>query len=323
VPFTTLALAGDTMLGRGIAEHLAGHHVRTMFGEELLEVLAATDGMLLNLECCLSERGEPWPGRVFHFRGPSSAVDALTLLGVRGVTLANNHALDFGVPALLDTLETLRAAGIAVAGAGEDLQVARAPVEITVGHLTVTVVSFTDHPAEYAARPDSPGVAYADLDDVVPDWLTARVRAASASRSPVLVLPHWGPNMTRQPLSYVQRAASALLAAGATLVAGHSAHVFHGIAGWVLFDLGDFVDDYAVDPVLRNDLGLLWLLSFDGAGQPTSVEAVPLRLTFCHTTLAQGEDARWIRRRFRQACQAFGTDVTEHDGRVLVRLAPR
>ena len=101
----TLALAGDTMLGGGVAEHLATHPVRTLFGDELLEILAATDGMLLNLECCVSDRGEPWPGRLFHFRAPPRAVDALTPLGVRCVTLANNHALDFGEQALLDTLE--------------------------------------------------------------------------------------------------------------------------------------------------------------------------------------------------------------------------
>lgn len=320
---TTLALAGDTMLGRGVAEHLTSRPVRTLFGEELLEVLAATDGMLLNLECCLSEHGEPWPGRVFHFRGPSSAVDALTLLGVRGVTLANNHALDFGPQALLDTLRALKDADIAVAGAGENLQAARTPMTITIGHLTVTVVSFTDHPAEYAAKDDHPGVAYADIHDAVPDWLTARVRDLSAAHTPVLVAPHWGPNMTQQPLSYVRRAASDLLVAGATLIAGHSAHVFHGIDGRVLFDLGDFLDDYAVHRVLRNDLGLLWLLTLDDAGLPRTVEAVPLRLTFCRTTLASGEDALWIRRRFRQACRAFGTDVTEEDGRLLVRLAPR
>ena len=37
-----------------------------------------------------------------------------------------------------------------------------------------------------------------------------------------------------------------------TLVAGHSAHIFHGVARSVLFDLGDFLDDYAVDRELRN-----------------------------------------------------------------------
>ena len=45
----------------------------------------------------------------------------------------------------------------------------------------------------------------------------------------VVVFPHWGPNMTRAPLPYVRGAAAELLESGATLVAGHSAHVFHGV----------------------------------------------------------------------------------------------
>src|SRR5207247_7845928 len=135
----------------------------------------------------------------------------------------------------------------------------------------------------------------------------------------VLVTPHWGPNMTPQPLPHVRRAAGELVAAGATLVAGHSAHVFHGVEGSVLFDLGDFLDDYAVDPVLRNDLGLLFLVTLDRDG-PVRLEAVPLRLDFCFTRPAEGEDAAWIRRRFREACLAMGTDVLEENGRLVVRF---
>ena len=101
------------------------------------------------------------------------------------------------------------------------------------------------------------------------------------------------------------------------MVAGHSAHVFHGVAGRVLFDLGDFLDDYAVDPALRNDLGLLWLVDIDEHG-PRRLEAVPLALDFCHTRLAEGEEAAWVRRRFRQACAELGTDVGERDGRLVV-----
>lgn len=318
----TLALAGDTMLGRGVAEHLATHPVRTLFGDELLEILAAADGMLLNLECCVSDRGEPWPGRLFHFRAPPRAVDALTLLGVRCVTLANNHALDFGEQALLDTLEHLRAAGIAVAGAGESRQVARAPARISIGDREIMVVSFTDHPAEYAATPHRPGVAYADLRDRVPGWLTEMLQRLSAADTPLLACPHWGPNMTQQPRAYIRRVASELRTAGATLIAGHSAHVFQGVDDRVLFDLGDFIDDYAVDPVLRNDLGLLWLLSIAEAG-PSTVEAVPLHLGYCHTTVARDEDAKWIRRRVHRVCRAFGTDVTQRQDRLVIQLSDR
>jgi poly-gamma-glutamate synthesis protein (capsule biosynthesis protein) len=309
------------MLGRSVGEHLGTHPGRTLFGEDLLEVLAATDGMVLNLECCISDGGVPWPGRVFHFRAPPSAADALHLLGVRCVTLANNHAMDFGEHALLDTLDHLSRAGIAVAGAGRNVESARAPVPVTVGRQAITVVSFTDDPAEYAAAADHPGVAWVDPADMVPSWLTAGVRDMSRSGAFVLVSPHWGPNMIEHPLHRVRRAAADLITAGASIIAGHSAHVFHGVHGPVLFDLGDFVDDYAVGP-LRNDLSLLWLVTMDDAG-PSSVEAVPLRLTYCHTTLADGEDKRWIRERFRRACRAPGTEVTDHDGRLVVQLTGR
>jgi poly-gamma-glutamate synthesis protein (capsule biosynthesis protein) len=153
---------------------------------------------------------------------------------------------------------------------------------------------------------------------MVPSWLADLVGERSRAGDLVLVSPHWGPNMTEGPLRRIRRAAADHLAAGASLVAGHSAHVFHGVQGRVLFDLGDFVDDYAVGP-LRNDLSLLWLVTFDDAG-PLALEAVPLRLRYCHTTLAHGDDAQWIRARLRHACADLGTDVLDRDGRLVVDL---
>jgi poly-gamma-glutamate synthesis protein (capsule biosynthesis protein) len=125
--------------------------------------------------------------------------------------------------------------------------------------------------------------------------------------------------MTPRQLSYIRHAAAELLAAGATLVAGHSAHVVHGVAGAVLYDLGDFLDDYAVHPELRNDLGLLFLVDLDRDG-PRRIEAVPLALRFCRTELAHGEDADWIRRRFVAACAELGTEAVERDGRLVIAL---
>jgi hypothetical protein len=104
-------------------------------------------------------------------------------------------------------------------------------------------------------------------------------------------------------------------------VVGHSAHVFHGVAGRVLYDLGDFVDDYRVDKRLRNDLGLLFLIELDERG-PRTLEAVPLELDFCHTRLARGDDASWIARRFTEACAELGTAVTESEGRLHADLRP-
>jgi poly-gamma-glutamate synthesis protein (capsule biosynthesis protein) len=91
----------------------------------------------------------------------------------------------------------------------------------------------------------------------------------------------------------------------------------HGVAGPVLYDLGDFLDDYRVDLRLRNDLGLLFLVTLDGHG-PVRLEALPLKLEYCHTRLASGEDAAWMRRRFRSACAALDTTVDEEADRLAV-----
>ncbi|HMA46253.1 MAG TPA: CapA family protein, partial [Frankiaceae bacterium] len=315
----TLALAGDTMLGRKVADAAVRVSPRALFAGELVALARQADLLVVNLECCVSTRGEPVdvPGKPFFFRAPPVSLEALRLLGVSCVTLANNHALDFGPTALLDTLGHLEAAGIRAVGAGPRPAQARAPAVLAVGGFRLGVVAVTDHPAEYAAGPGRPGVAYADLRHGVPDWLLAEIQELRGRVDAVLITPHWGPNMTPAPVPHVRAAARAFVQAGATLVAGHSAHVFHGVDGPVLYDLGGFVDDYAVHPVLRNDLGLLFLVTLDAAG-PVRLEAVPLALGYCHTRLAGGADADWVRERFTTACEDFGTPVSERDGRLVV-----
>jgi len=298
------------MLGRGVAQRLADDPNHTLFAPELVDVIREADLFVLNLECCISARGEPTPGRIFHFRAPPWAAETLARLGVDCVTLANNHALDFGPDALLDTLSHLDAAGIRVVGAGTDVERARAPVVLEFDGFRLAVIAFSDHPVEYAADADRPGIAYARLQDAIPEWLTTLLEVDA-----VLVAPHWGPNMTVEPGGYIRRAAHGLPDSGATLVAGHSAHVFHGVAPRVLYDIGDFLDDYRVDRKLRNDLGLLFLVDLAG----DRLEAIPLKLEFTHTRLATDDDAAWIKRRFTLACAAFGTEVAEENGRLVAR----
>jgi poly-gamma-glutamate capsule biosynthesis protein CapA/YwtB (metallophosphatase superfamily) len=308
-----LALAGDTMLGRKVAERIAAEGPQSLVAEEVVELTRTADLFVLNLECCISDRGTPWPapGKPFFFRAPPAATEVLSRMGVDCVTLANNHALDFGVEALLDTFEHLRAAGIAWVGAGHDAGEARKPAVLGAAGLRLAVLGCSDHPPDFAAGAESAGIA------VGFDWVPAAIERLEADA--VLVTPHWGPNMAAEPSPRLRREAEALLRAGATLVAGHSAHVFHGVADTVLYDLGDFLDDYAVDSQLRNDLGLLFQVTFEGA-RPRLLEAVPLKLDFCHTRLAGGEDAAWIRRRFSAACAALGTEVTEDGDRLVVSL---
>ena len=311
-----LALAGDTMLGRGVAERI--RETRSVpVDADVTAAAAEADVFVLNLECCVSERGQRWPdrGKPFFFRAPPVAAELLAAMGVDCVTLANNHALDYGAEALLDTFEHLRAAGVAWVGAGPDAASARASWQVVAGGLRLAVIGASDHPAAYAATHDRPGIAHMDLRG---GWLTDAVAAARREADAVLVAAHWGPNMTTGPSAAIRRAAAALLSAGASLVAGHSAHVPHGVGDRVLYDLGDFVDDYIVHRDLRNDLSVLCLVDLDPDGRPLRLEAVPLALGYCHTRLATGDDAQWMRRRFLAACAELGTPATVEDGRVVV-----
>lgn len=121
--------------------------------------------------------------------------------------------------------------------------------------------------------------------------------------------------MVPEPVAHVRRTANALLDSGAGLIAGHSAHVFQGIAQRVMFDLGDFIDDYAVHPELRNDLGLLWLVELHADG-PGRIRALPLALDYCFTRRASSAETCRITELMRERCARFGTEVHVRDGMI-------
>jgi poly-gamma-glutamate synthesis protein (capsule biosynthesis protein) len=308
------------MLGRGVASALE-RDPAALVEPAVAQAIGECDLCIANLECCVSSRGSPWPapGKPFFFRAPPAGAELLAHLGVDCVTLANNHALDYGVEALIDTFEHLRAAGIAWVGAGVDLSSARRPAVLGPAGARLGVVALADHPADFAASETRPGIAYADLrHGDLPAWVADALAAARTQADAVLVSPHWGPNMVSEPLPRVRAAAEGLLAAGATLVAGHSAHIFQGVCPGVLFDLGDFLDDYAVNPKLRNDLGLLWFVELELDG-PRRIEALPLKLSYCHTQLAHGDEAAWIAGRLARACSALGGTARWERGRLVVQ----
>ncbi len=309
----TIGLLGDVMLGRTVGETLTAAGAHELWSPALRKLLGDCDAVVCNLECCISERGrrtEAIRGKPFFFRAPPIAVLALRAAGVTVAGLANNHALDYGPDALLDTLGHLRSGGIEPVGAGTNEESARRGAVVDVGGLRLGVLAVSDHPAQYAATPESPGIAHASLSRGVPDWALEEVRRLREEADLVIAFPHWGPNMTVRPSPAHRKGAAELLEAGADIVAGHSAHVFHGIerhpGGLALYDLGGAIDDYAVDSDLRNDLGLLVLWR---PGATPEVELVGLKLDFCRTGLAEGADADWVHGRLEAACAELGPTV--------------
>src|SRR5205823_5471212 len=141
------------MLGRAVGERLAKHPAAPLIAPEVAVHVAAADTFVLNLECCISDRGTPHPdpNKPFFFRAPPIAAQRLAELGVDAVTLANNHALDYGADALLDTISHLEATGVAAVGAGATEEEARAPLVLGCGELRLRLVALSDHPSGYGA----------------------------------------------------------------------------------------------------------------------------------------------------------------------------
>ncbi len=309
--FCRIAFVGDVMLGRPVNRVLQTVPPAFVWGD-VLPVLLRSDARIANLECVLSDRGEPWPGKRFVFRSDRKNVAVLEAARITAVSLANNHVLDFGDAALRDMLETLAAAGIAYAGAGRNLEEARRPVTLTVAGLHCAFVAVTDNEPECEAGPSESGIFYApcDLADARFRTLLEIVADAAATHDLVIVSYHWGPNWGERPLPEHVRAGRALLDAGARIVYGHSAHVTRGIefyqGGAILYSCGDFVDDYAVDEVERNDESFVFIAVLDGR---TLVEFVLVPTVIADFQARRSDPLRAARQceRMRRLCAELGT----------------
>ena len=154
----------------------------------------------------------------------------------------------------------------------------------------------------------------ADYDLVVtPD-------AALASEPDLLVASlHWGPNWEVEPSDDQRRTARWLIDHGVDLVHGHSAHVIQGVETYrgrpIVYDAGDFVDDYVVKEGLHNDRSFLFELAVAG-GRLDHLRLRPVEIVDERVEPASDEAAAWLRERMRTLSAAFDTTV-ERAGRGL------
>ena len=315
---TRLALTGDVMLGRGVAEALASGEIAHPWGD-VLPVMQSQDGVLVNLECALTRETERWRNgaeKAFYFRADPSAARLLRTAGVRFAGLANNHAGDFGSKGLLETVATLDAVGIAHAGAGADLAAASVPARIELRGVRVSVIAFADHPVSWAAGGSIPGIRFFTPGDDAEDFEPIARAIAEARRGADFVIfsSHWGPNMRLHPPALFRRFARRVLDSGADLFWGHSAHVVQGIEIWqgkpILYDTGDFVDDYAIDSELRNDLSALLLLDLED-GAVRRLDLLPVQIRDRSVWIARAAEREFFVKRMTELCAELGTELED------------
>jgi poly-gamma-glutamate capsule biosynthesis protein CapA/YwtB (metallophosphatase superfamily) len=328
----TLALMGDVMLGRRVAEALNDHMRPEEPWGDVRPLLDAADLRIINLECAITDNEQPWTrtAKVFHFRAKPSAIETLRTARIDACSLANNHTLDFEEQGLLDTLEHLDAAGIRHAGAGRNQEEAADPAILTVpaDHTRrAALLAFTDNEPSFAAGTDRPGTNYLPVS-LKPDVLRRVERAVAAARGmgvdTVIFSNHWGPNMVQRPKKIFRRFAHAVIDRGVDIYYGHSAHVFQGVEIYrgkpIIYDTGDFIDDYAVNPELRNDWSFLFQVSVV-EGRFERLDLTPVKLSYARVDLATGGERETILNRMEGLSAEMGTVFTRREGALVLERA--
>jgi len=237
----TLAFGGDV--------HFDGALARLLEGEdglaELRPLLGSADVAVVNLETSITDRGAPEP-KTFHFRTSPKALSTLAKAGVDVLSMANNHAVDYGPNGLQDTLSAKAASPVPIVGVGKDAADAFAPAVLQAHGLSVAVIGSTQvndlTVNKFPATDEAPGVAGNLASN---ERLVAAVKDAVARYDVVVVFLHWGTDYENCPDGRQFATANALEAAGADVIVGGHAHRVQG-SGWlghayVGYGLGNFV----------------------------------------------------------------------------------
>lgn len=255
---------------------------------ELLDEMKSADILMLNNEFPYSDRGTPTPEKQFTFRAKPESVSLLDDMGVDIVSLANNHAYDYGETALLDSLDILKEAGMPYVGAGRNLEEAAKPVyfiinDIKIAYLSATQIERLDNPDTKGATDNSAGV----FRCWNPEGLLEAVKAAKENSDFVVVYIHWGTENTEEPDPAQLDQAPKIVEAGADLIIGDHPHCLQPIQYVdgvpVVYSLGNFwFNSKQVDTCLVK-------AAIDANGLK-SLKFIPALQKDCRTSLLEGEE---------------------------------
>lgn len=238
-----LAFAGDVLFSEQYLAAYDQNGISAIADTDMLSEMQGADLFLLNEEFPFSLRGEAMADKQFTFRTDPKYVKILQELGTDIVTVANNHALDFGRDAFCDTLDTLKQADITCIGGGYNITEASAPAIETVGGQTFAVFGATRVSPSYDwYATDSQAGLFQTYD---PAKLNAEIAKADQTYDHVIVFVHWGIERAEIPEEYQRQLARDYIDAGADLIVGCHPHVLQGFEYYngvpIIYSLGNYI----------------------------------------------------------------------------------
>jgi poly-gamma-glutamate capsule biosynthesis protein CapA/YwtB (metallophosphatase superfamily) len=253
----TLGFVGDIMLDRAIEKVIVknGNGDYSFPFEFVKDKLNKYDILFGNLEGPISNKGKDL-GSIFSFRMDTKTTDALTGAGFDILSVANNHAGDWGKEAMTDTYSWLDKAKIKYSGGGLSEEQAYAPKILELGGLKIAYISFSEFGSGYLeATPDNPGIAI-----ISDEKLRESINIAKKESDIIIVSFHYGDEYKSEPNLYQKTVSKKAIDYGADLVVGHHPHVPEPVVkyknGYIAYSLGNFIFDQNL-PEDGSDIGLI------------------------------------------------------------------
>jgi hypothetical protein len=257
------------------------------FSADLVEEMNAADIMMLNNEFSYSTRGAKTPGKDYTFRANPKRIDILKEMGVDIVSLANNHALDYGPDALADTFVTLDNAGIDYIGAGDNLDRAKAPIYYTIGgkKLAYVAASRVVYAMDWYASDNKLGM----IGTYDPALILESIKEADANSDYVIIFLHWGVERKSYPESYQKKLAKMYIDAGADIVVGCHPHVLQGFEFYKGKPIAYSLGNYWFNNSSQNTGLFKVTIDTDGSIRP---QIIPAKTENTYTSLITEETKR-------------------------------
>jgi hypothetical protein len=238
-PRISMLLFGDVNLGRTVGQELVRGNLQFPF-QLVKDTLSRADIVFVNLESQLSDQnGETQhPKYNLIFTGPPSGARAVKEANVSVVSTANNHAFDYGMKALRETILNLQGAGVQVAGTSLDSVAGSVPAVVEregfrIGFLAYT--QFVNINGSWRGR-----IAVFDSSQARQD-----IEALRSKVDLLIVSYHGGAEYTDRPSAKLRRELQMIAEAGADLVVGHHPHYVQGIETYrgklIFYSLGNFI----------------------------------------------------------------------------------
>ncbi len=368
-PILKVFLAGDVMTGRGIdqilphksspeiheqwlrsareyievAERVSGPIPRDVdytyiWGDALAALEAARpDARVVNLETAVTTSDDHWPGKGIHYRMHPANTPVLAAARIDCCVLANNHVLDWGYDGLDQTLDTLRSAGIAIAGAGENRAVSMVPAAIDAGGGRRVLVFSLGHgssgiSSHWSAGEHRAGVwRLAALSPNAVDEVGSVVDRFKRQGDIAIASIHWGGNWGYElDVEMRQFACDLIDHAAVDLVHGHSSHHPRGIEVYrdrlILYGCGDFINDYEGirgHEAFRSDLRVMYLPEVDAtSGRLTAMRMPVFRSHKFSLRRAEDREVAWLANELdRESRRLGGARVEAGAGELVLRRA--